>query len=225
MLHDTRRTVKKIAQRLELIAPLVYRRQHPLPPFRLMYLPDDRSSAPVGPDVDVSTWEVIEPHTYWGHWFTNFVMRSEFRVPADWDANAPVALFLPLGDAGDFSHPEALAYVDGTAYAACDRHHQEIKLPDEWRDGKTRALALHGWTGLGGWRGPEPGTKLFMRPCSVVQIDQPTRELVVAAQVTLGVVEELDEDDPVRDRLLNALNDGYALTFWRRILCQCAGRI
>ena len=66
-------------------------------------------------------------------------MRSEFSVPGDWDAAAPVALFLPLGEAGDFSHPEALAYIDGAAYAACDRHHQEILLPDRWRDEIGRA--------------------------------------------------------------------------------------
>jgi alpha-mannosidase len=136
-------------------------------------------------------------------------MRTRFQVPSDWDAKAPVALYLPLGEAGDFSHPEALAYIDGEAYAACDRHHQEILLPERWRDGAEHLLALHGWTGLGGWQNGEPGTRLFMRACAVVQIDQPTRDFVTTARVALEIVGELDDNDPVKGRLLNALDRAF----------------
>ena len=41
--------------------------------------------------------------------------------------------------------------MDGIPYAACDRHHQEILLKPEWADGNPHVLALHGWTGLGGF--------------------------------------------------------------------------
>ena len=57
------------------------------------------------------------------------MLSTTFAVPDDWPANQAVALYLPLGESGDFSHPEALAYIDGVAYAAGDRHHQEILLP------------------------------------------------------------------------------------------------
>ena len=70
-------------------------------------------------------WAVIEPNSYWGKRYTNFMLRTTFAVPADWPADQAVALYLPLGEAGDFSHPETLAYIDGVAYAAGDRHHQE----------------------------------------------------------------------------------------------------
>ncbi len=97
----------------------------------------------------ISDWVTLTPNTYWGKWFTDFVMRTQFQVPDDWDRQTPVALYLPLGTAGDFSHPEALAYVDGQPYGTCDRHHQEISLPSQWHDGRPHQLALHGWTGLG----------------------------------------------------------------------------
>ena len=97
---------------------------------------DPLTEPPLGPRVDDSDWPVIEPDTYWGSWMTDFALRGHFRVPADWEPEYPVALYLPLGEAGDFSHPEALAYIDGVPYAACDRHHQEIQLPAEWRDGQ-----------------------------------------------------------------------------------------
>ena len=40
MYHKQRWTLKKIKQRLELIAPLVYRRRQPLPALRYLVDPD-----------------------------------------------------------------------------------------------------------------------------------------------------------------------------------------
>jgi alpha-mannosidase len=209
MRHQVRWTAEKVARRIALIEPLVYRDRHPVAPFRYTTLSNPMAAPPVGPDVDDSGWPTIEPHSYWGQWLTDFALRTHFQVPAAWDPDVPVALYLPLGEAGDFSHPEFLAYVDGTPYAACDRHHQEILLPARWRDGQSHLLALHGWTGLGGWRHGEPGTQLFMHPCAVVQIDQPGRDFIAAARVALGVANELDEHDPAKGYLLNALDEAF----------------
>ena len=207
MIYDMRWTAEKIARYLSLIEPLVYRRRHALMSFRYLALGSPLETPPIASDVDDSHWTVIEPNSYWGAWATDFVLRSRFEVPLEWDPSAPVALYLPLGSAGDFSHPEALVYVDESAYAACDRYHQEILLPAEWRDGRSHRLALHGWTGLGGGLGPgEPGTQLFMGSCAVVQIDQPTRDLVTTIRVALGVANSLDKDELARVRLLDALD-------------------
>ncbi|MEA3334317.1 MAG: alpha-mannosidase [Chloroflexota bacterium] len=211
MLHEMRWTETKIRQRLELIEPLVYRRRQPLASFRHMTLPDPLTDPPIGIEVDDSDWETIEPDSYWGIWMTDYALRTSFQVPQDWDADSPVALYLPLGEAGDFSHPEGLAYIDGEPYAACDRHHQEILLPDKWRDGKSHLLALHTWTGLGGWRFDSPATKLFMRTCEVVQLDQPTRDFVATARVALGIASALDENAPAKGNLLNALDEAFKI--------------
>ena len=208
MLHAMRWTPLKIAQRLELIEPLVHRRAAPLDTFRYKALANSKEEALIDADIDDSDWEIIEPDTYWGTWRTNFMLRSSFTVPADWPKDAPVALYLPLGEAGDFSHPEALAYIDGQSYAACDRHHQEIQLPATWCDGKAHRLALHGWTGNGGELQTLPG-KLFMRPCLVVQIDQPTRDFIATARVALGIATELDGNEPAKGHLFNALDAAF----------------
>ena len=144
MYHKQRWTLDKIRQRLELIAPLVYIKSAPLPAFRYKDLGGPLVAPPVDPQVDDSEWARIDPYTYWGTWMSNFILRTTFRVPESWDGAGAIALYLPLGDSGDFSHPEALAYVDGTPYAACDRHHQEIRLRPAWADGKAHTLALHG---------------------------------------------------------------------------------
>ncbi len=211
MQHKVRWTEKKIAQRLALIEPLVYRRSAPLPPFRYTTLPDPLAAPLVDASVDDAAWQTIQPGDYWGAWVTDFMLRTHFRIPADWDASAPIAFYLPLGEAGDFSHPETLAYIDGLPYAAGDRHHQEILLPARCADGKEHLLALHGWTGLGGWRNNEPRTKLFMHDCAVVQLDQPTRDFIITARVALGIAGNLDANNPAKGHLLNALDEAFTV--------------
>jgi len=209
LLHKTLWTPQKIAQRIKLIEPYVHRKRHALPDFRYKTLASPQEAPPIGDEVDVSGWATLKPFTYWGEWMKDFILRAEFQIPSDWDKKQPVALFLPLGEAGDFSHPEALAYIDGKPYASSDRHHHEIVLPAAVRDGKTHALALHGWTGLGGWEKGDPNTRLYIRECAVVQIDQPTRDLVAAARIALGVAHELDDNDTVKGRLYNALDAAF----------------
>ncbi len=207
MSHAVRWTLEKIAQRLALIEPLVYRRRVELPTFRYFSppLPDPRQPAAQVPDMGVE----ILPHTYWGKPAAEFTLRSSFQVPVDWDASQPTALYLPLGDAGNFSHPEALVTVDGLAYAACDRHHQEVLLRPQWADGRPHELVLQGWTGLGDDWNTSTVTRTVMRPCAVVQIDQPTRQLVAGARVALATARILDSNDPVRIGLLNALDAAF----------------
>jgi alpha-mannosidase len=209
MYHTQRWTLDKIKARLDLIAPLVYVKAAELPAFRYKRLDGPLAVPPVAPDVDDSHWTKIYANDYWGAWMTDFALRTSFTLPTGWDATAPTALFLPLGEAGDFSHPEALAYVDGVAFAACDRHHQEILLRPAWLDGKAHTLALHGWTGLGGFANGDPFTKLYMRPCQIVQIHQPTRDFIALARTARETAASLDDANPARHGLLNALNDAF----------------
>ena len=209
MYHKQRWTPEKIKQRLNLIAPLVYRNRKKLPSFKCLELSSPLILPPIQTDVDDSQWVEIEANTYWGSWMQDFVLRTTFTAPESTDTTQPLALFLPLGDAGDFSRPECLAYIDGIPYAACDRHHQEILLKPEWCDGKAHTLALHGWTGLGGFADGDPYTKLYMNSCAVVQIHQPTRDFIVHASIALETLTILDENNPAKHHLLNALNEAF----------------
>jgi len=207
--HDQRWTPEKIKARLELITPLAYLQTRALPPFRYRELTGPGNPPPIEAGVDDSSWQEINVNEYWGAWRKDFVLRTTFLVPRDWDEHQPIALHLPIGEAGDFSHPEALAYIDGVPFAACDRHHQEILLRPEWADGKPHSLGLHGWTGLGGSIGNSSPTRLFMKQCSIAQIHQPTRVFVALARVALETANNLDDDNPVKHRLFNALNDAF----------------
>ncbi len=215
MYHRVYWTLERAQQRLALLSRYEYIRREALPPFRFRELPDADTPPPVGVHEDDQAWQVLEPHSYWGGPYVNFVLRSRFRVPEDWDPAWPVALYLPLGEAGDFSHPEALVYVDGHPYAACDRHHQEIGLHPEWRDGDWHVLALHGWTGLMGFRARRGGRKLLLGACAVVQIHPATRAFLATARVAAAAARALPEDAPARAGILNALRDALARIDWR----------
>lgn len=206
MFHKNYWTAAKIAKYIGLIEQLVYRKKQQLPDFRYTSLPKNSEQLLVEPDLDDSKWSVIPPNTYWGQRDLDFVLRTHFQAPSDWDKNKPVGLFLPLGEAGDFSHPEALAYIDSEPYCSCDRHHQEIILPSRLHDGKSHILALHGWTGSS-YR--KDISSLAMRPCFLVQIDQPTRDFIAAVRVALGVANSLNDNDPAKGKLLYALNDAF----------------
>ena len=211
MRHEIRWTSEKIHQRLSLVENLVYRQRQPISAFRYKELDSPLDVLPIHVDVDDQSWELILPNEYWGLPRINFTLRTRFKVPSEWLATAPVALYLPLGISGDFSHPEALAYIDGEPYASVDRHHQEIILPEKWRDGETHTLALHGWTGIGGSTVGDETKKLQMKPCAIVQIDQPTRDFIALARVSLGIADHLNANNPARHHLYTALDEAFKI--------------
>lgn len=206
MRHDIRFTPKKIAQRIQLLQTLDYRQKQPLADFYYKILPNENTAPQQALD---DTWEVLSPGTYWGGRDVNFCLRGEFSVSADFDSAAIVALYLPLGDAASFSHPEALVYIDDKAYAAVDRHHQEIILPNEYRDGQTHSLLLHGWTGVIAGFTKKKDTQLVMSECAVVTVDKPTRELLAVARTALETANMLDHLAPAQARLYNLLDDAF----------------
>jgi alpha-mannosidase len=209
MKHRMRWTSEKLQQRLNLIEPLVYRKRQRLSPFRCLELPGPLAEPPIAPDVDTTAWDIIEPYTYWAKAKTDFVMQTHFGVPGDWAVDSPVALYLPLGEPGSFSHPEALLYIDGIPFAATDRHHQEVLLPIVYADGQSHCLALHGWSG--NQHHEDENARLFMRPCELVQIDQPTRDFAALARTALGIANHLDDTLVVKSKLLNALDAAFVV--------------
>ena len=213
MHHRTRWTAQRIRRRLEYLATLVYRQTQELPAFR--YLELDGPETPPPLEEDTSTWALVPPRSYWGKWRVNFILRCEFEMPA-WGE----ALVFPIGETGDFSHPEALVYVDGKPIAGTDKHHPEVRV--DLKPGNHR-LALHGWTGLGGNVKQDLNRRLYMSPCLVVQVDQPLREFLAAARCALGLGECLDEKNPAHGRVLNALEEAFqALDTREGVRPECA---
>jgi alpha-mannosidase len=210
MHHTIRFTYDKLKRRLEWLAPFVYRRVSPLMPFRYLSVDGPAFDRSLATAEDLSGWAELRPGDYWAATDTHFVLRTTFAVPPEWKLAGPVGLYLPLGDANDFSHPEALAWIDGQPYAACDRHHQEILLDEQWLDGRPHILCLQGWAGyVGGVENYDPQARLYLRPCALVQVHPPARDFLALARVGLETVGLLDEGNPIRHNLLNALDAAF----------------
>lgn len=211
MSHQIRWTVRKIAARLRLITPLIYRRAAPLDPFRYQRLPGPEVPPPVTGAVDNSGWQILSPGDFWGERESDFALRTRFHVPDGWSTDVPSALVLSIGEAPDFIHPEALVYVDGEACGAVDRFHREISLDPAWHDGQEHLLVLRGFTGI--WKSDQDGKpypmRLQMGQSKLVQSDPATRAFVAAARVALETVKALDEKEPVRWKLLDALDAAF----------------
>lgn len=215
MPHSLHLTHEKIATRLKLIAPTVYRAKYETAPFALTYI--TQQPTPATPQLEGATWEPIAWGTYWGRWNTHFALRGAFTLPAD--AAQPLALWLPIGSAtSDFfnAHPEALVYIDGQPIGSIDMRHQEVVLPADLRAGE-HELLLYGWTGIGGSYWGDDATTLLMSRCYVVTIDPPTREFIAAARTALEVVGALGEGIPARGKLLDALDAAFNALDTRRI--------
>ena len=184
----------------------MYFRQEGLPNFHYHALEDSQKNIPVEFKADSNSWEEIKTGAYWGAPRTNFILRTSFKVPQEWGKDIPTALFLPIGIAGDFSHPEALCIIDGQIQAACDRRHQEISLSDDWCDGKEHQVALHGWSG-GIYARPDE--RLQMHQCQLVQIHQNTRDFFYLARIALEVADLLPEADPAKSSLYSVLDEAF----------------
>ncbi|MDO8945281.1 MAG: alpha-mannosidase [Desulfobacterales bacterium] len=203
MYHSHRWTAEKIAQRIDLVEPLVYRRRIPLPEWRILPLssPSDGLPAPEGESV----WERIPVNATWGGPRLEFALRTRFTVPTEW-APGSAALYLPIGIANDFSHPETLAHIDGLPVSSVDRHHQEVRVPAQYCDGRSHVLTLRGW--CGGVRA-DPAFKLVMRACELVQVDQAARDFHALARVAHGIAVVLDENHPSYGQLLTSLDNAF----------------
>ncbi|MEM9971050.1 MAG: glycoside hydrolase family 38 C-terminal domain-containing protein, partial [Pseudomonadota bacterium] len=178
-----------------------------LEPFTLLPLDDATVEPPV--EADQTGWERIPHNSYWGRPNLNFLMRSHFTVPVEWQGN--LALHLPMGEAGDiFTHPEALVYIDGKPVASADRYHHTVPLPDHVHDGQRHQIALHGWTGLSGWP-PDPNStqQLFMETCRLVTRDRPTQFFLWLANAALGTARELLDRRSERHNILSALDRAF----------------
>lgn len=198
-------TAEKIASRLALIAPFVHRRSLALPHFKMLPLPDATLNPPICHDP--ATWEEIGHETYWGQADLNFVMKSDFQIPDNWDRNR-LALYLPLGVLGDiFNHPEAMVYVDEQPLGSADRYHHTVPLPSEMGDGKPHRIALHGWTGHAGWP-PDPTSKakLFMGVPMVAERDPIVLDFHRTALTALDAANALDAESTESKALLTALD-------------------
>ncbi len=202
MKHREKFLDAKLDQVISLVEEKIYIEQAGINPFRYYDLGDTYRTG--GTDIAGIRPKTLLPGDYWGGREKDFIFETEFTVPGDWPIENDVALHLPIGDSIDFSHPEALVYIDDEYFGSCDRHHREIVLPGRYRDSKPHKLLLKGWTGTCGFR-LNKYSELQMQVCRVVCIDPEAKEFAVKAKLCLETIRLLDENEPVRAKLVTGL--------------------
>ncbi len=211
MRHQIRFTLEKISLRLKEIEGLVYHQREPLPLFSYREL-DRPGLSPAEVEPGDIKLQIIPHQSYWAAPRTDFALKTSFRIPSDWNiTGGPLALYLPIGVSWDFSHPEALVYLDGKRIASCDRHHQEVLLPGEVNNGKDHQLILIGWTGIGGSTVGDMSNRLKMGSPELVQVHLETRAFLATSRVTIGIAKHLNRQDPSYYHLLTSLDDALKL--------------
>lgn len=207
MNHELRLTAEKIRSRIEMIRQFRFLSREPIEKFRFVRLPDAGSKPDL--DGDDMSWPRLDWNSYWAGSDTHFVLRSKLRVPAAF--GDPVGLHLPIGEGKDaFLHPEALLYVDGRPIASTNRFHRIVRLDPKYCDGRTRRIALHGWTGLSGWPPDQDDkSRIMLETCAIVKLDETLERFVTLAGVALESSELIDENRPEKYRILNALDAAF----------------
>ncbi|MFN2187648.1 MAG: alpha-mannosidase, partial [Candidatus Promineifilaceae bacterium] len=206
MRHKIRWTAQKLRKRLELIKPLVFTDRRALRPFSYHILEEPIPEPISTKQNDVGDGRLVKPGDYWAGPDTTFSLRTTFSTAGFHLEYDQIVLLLPIGISGDFSHPEALVYIDDVPVAACDRHHQEILLPFQFRDGGEHQLLLRGWTG--GTRQPEEN-RLQMNRCYIARIDPLLKEFTATARAALGISEQLTDDNPIKHNLVSACDEAF----------------
>ena len=168
------------------------------------------------PNDESTGWLEIKPHSYWGDWKTNFVLKLDFQIPREWDTSTPSQLYLPFGEAGDFfSHPEMLITCNSERIGSSDRHHHVVPLPLSLKPGESVKLVTSGWTGHSSWP-PEPGlaTKLYMRPCCLIKRDEDVFNFINLARSALETSELEIIAEHTKAKFLDVLNDAFLEIDW-----------
>lgn len=198
-----------LAQQLASVERRLVLARHVLPAPHYAQLPDARPLSAIA--LETLEWQPLSYHSYWGTWQTNFLMRFQLCVPADWNTELSNFLHLPLGEAADAfqAHPEALVYVDGALLASTDVRHTQIPLPSHLCDGRTHELLLHGWTGLGGSLENDHRQRYYLQPCAVLSTDFDLTRFYNLARNVLEVVQLTPPEFPPRGLLIKALKDAF----------------
>jgi alpha-mannosidase len=205
MKDSATQVIQRLGQRVASIERRLILAQHSLPAPHYAQLPDGRPLSAIA--LETLTWQPLSYHSYWGTWQTNFLMRFQLRLPADWDTTQPSLLHLPLGEAADdFQvHPEALIYADGEPFATADVRHAHVALPLHLCDGQPHELLLHGWTGLGGSLENDQRQRYYLQPCAVLRLDADLARLYGLARNVLEVIQHTPPEFPPRGQLIAAL--------------------
>lgn len=153
-------------------------------------------------DINEKNALTIEPNSIWSGARQNFVLKSSFSLNKKNSCEPVVVIDLgkstSLEILGFLYGPEAVVYIDGREYAGLDPNHFEIRLCEEFADGKSHELLLEGWTGI-------KNEAYTVGTIAVANVHKTTRAFADMLRICVEVI-ETDKESPYMIRLLNDAN-------------------
>ncbi len=191
-------TVGKIGKQLKEVKASIYRARRDIPQFK--YIESDVPDAQA-PDFDDRSWNDFSLGGLWGGYDKIAWFRAHVPIPPEWRQEKLILRFLVGPRDGYGSTAETQLYVNGFPLQAIDVWHEEAWLPPEYTQLDEIAIALRAWNGIY----LIPPQRRF-KEAALIRVDPATERFYYLTHTLLQAVQQLDEHDLRRIRLLDLLN-------------------
>lgn len=140
-------------------------------------------------------------------------MHKDLYIPAEWKGKKVLGIF-DFGNtgAGNNSGFESMLYVNGEMYQGVDVNHKEVFF-DEGCCGKKTDITFRLWSGLEGGGVPTPQEHRIAR-ADLAWLDEKTDDFYYLSSMILETIRELDDYNPVKYDLREALDKAYHCVDW-----------
>ncbi|MBM7691617.1 alpha-mannosidase [Peribacillus deserti] len=203
-------TVDKLERRIEELDSYRYRNTQPILSFQA--LEDQEGNISERPP-ESGEWGTMNVRDRWEGRDQYIWLKTAVSIPEQWEQQKIVGVFdFGKTGGGNNSGFESLLYVNGKPYQGVDMNHQEVFL-DGSLAGTSIDLCFRLWSGLEG--GGKPTLQEHqLKKAFIACLDEKADDLYYTAKAGLETVKYLEENQPERQTLLNALDRAFLLVDW-----------
>ena len=194
-------TVGKIQKQLKEIKASIHRERQDITQFK--YIESDCQGAQAS-DYDAGSWNDFSLGGLWGGYDKIAWFRARVQIPPEWRNEKVILRFIVGPRDGYGSTAETQLYVNGFPLQAIDVWHEEAWLPPDYMQLDEITIALRAWNGIY----LTPPQRRF-KEAALIKIDQPAERFYYLTNTLLQAVQQLDEHDLRRTRLLELLNRAF----------------
>lgn len=204
-------TERKLDRRITEIKEYCYREIKNIEKFAMC---EDRQGVvnPAVP-VDFDGWDYIHTGECWSGRDRYLWLHTEIFIPQNWKGKRAVGIF-DFGNTGGGNNSgfEAMCYLNEKPYQGVDANHKEVFFPEECY-GKKVSLTFRLWSGLEGGGVPKEQEHRIKR-ADLAYLDEKTDDFYYLGMLMLDTIQCLDQTDPVKYQLRNALDEACLLIDW-----------
>lgn len=158
-------------------------------------------------------WDQMEVGADWKGRDLYLWMHKDIELPAVWADKRIVGVFdFGKTGAGNNCGFEAMCYYNDKPYQGVDMNHKEVFFRQE-DAGKTVSVTFRLWSGLEGGGIPTPQEHRIKR-ADLAWLDEQVDDFYYMGTLILDTLDNLDDGDPVKYELRNALDEACHCIDW-----------